>query len=176
MTSSVTGSSPLALDSVRLLAEGRSLLEGLDDAVFLGTPAVRLGAVASHFRHCLDFYLCFLRGLGRGAVDYDERTRDPRVESDRRRAVALAAELEGRLSALAADVEPRELAVERGNGTGALASQRSTVGRELQFLASHTLHHYALIGALLRLQGVEPGEEWGLAPATLEHRRRLAAR
>jgi uncharacterized damage-inducible protein DinB len=48
------------------------------------------------------------------------------------------------------------------------------VGRELQFLASHTLHHYALIAALLRLQGVEPGEEFGVAPGTLEHRRRLA--
>jgi hypothetical protein len=38
------------------------------------------------------------------------------------------------------------------------------------------VHHYALIGALLRVQGVDPGAEFGVAPSTLEHRRQLAAR
>ncbi len=168
-------SSQLALDSVRLLSEGRALLERLDDAVFVGLPAVQLGAVGSHFRHCLDFYLCFLAGLEGGRVDYEARARDPRIEGDRRRAKALAAELEARLAALAAEAEERELAVAGPSRDGSNGGYRSTVGRELQFLASHTLHHYALIAALLRLQGVEPGEEFGVAPSTLEHRRRLAA-
>ncbi len=175
----MAGRSELALDSVRLLSEGRTLLERLDDAVFVGRPAVQLGAVGSHFRHCLDFYLCFLRGLEAGAVDYEARGRDPRLEGDRRRAMALAGELEARLAALGAEFEAREfeareLVVLRGNGSGADGDQRSTVGRELQFLATHTLHHYALIAALLRLQGVEPGRDFGVAIGTLEHRRHLA--
>jgi hypothetical protein len=48
----------------------------------------------------------------------------------------------------------------------------STVARELQFLLSHTVHHYALIALILRLQGFEPGEEFGVAPSTLAHWRR----
>ncbi len=49
------------------------------------------------------------------------------------------------------------------------AWNRSSVGRELRFLASHTVHHYALIAALLRQRGVDPGESFGVAPATAAH-------
>jgi hypothetical protein len=31
------------------------------------------------------------------------------------------------------------------------------------------VHHYALIAALLRQRGFEPGEEFGVAPATAAH-------
>lgn len=169
-------SSLLALDSARLLAQGRAVLERLDDAVFLGTPQVNLGAVAGHFRHCFDFYRCFLVGLETGSVDYGARTRDPRLESERWRAVAVARELEASLAALPAAIEECPLAVVHGEGEEAEGWQVSTGGRELQFLSSHTRHHFALIGALLRFQGVEPGEEFGVAPSTLRHRRLLAAR
>jgi hypothetical protein len=43
------------------------------------------------------------------------------------------------------------------------------VGRELQYLLSHTIHHYAIIGSILRAQGVEPGPDFGVAPSTLRH-------
>jgi hypothetical protein len=48
----------------------------------------------------------------------------------------------------------------------------STVARELQFLLSHTVHHYALVALVLRLRGFEPGEEFGVAPSTLKFWRR----
>ena len=51
---------------------------------------------------------------------------------------------------------------------------RSTLRRELQFLLSHTIHHFALIGLLLSFHGVEPGEEFGVAPSTLKHWRSQA--
>ena len=43
----------------------------------------------------------------------------------------------------------------------------------MQFLLSHTVHHYALIGAILRLSGVEPPAGFGLAPSTLRHQQQL---
>jgi len=43
----------------------------------------------------------------------------------------------------------------------------STVHRELQFLGSHTTHHFALIAVLLRTLGHEPPAEFGVAPSTL---------
>ena len=42
----------------------------------------------------------------------------------------------------------------------------SSVERELQFLSSHTVHHYALIAVILRLNGVQPEEGFGVAPST----------
>ena len=45
----------------------------------------------------------------------------------------------------------------------------STIERELKFLVSHTVHHYAIIALQLRHQGVEPGPEFGVAPSTLRY-------
>lgn len=45
----------------------------------------------------------------------------------------------------------------------------SSVVRELAFLRSHTIHHYSLIAVLLRFEGIEPGEEFGVAPSTLRY-------
>ena len=46
---------------------------------------------------------------------------------------------------------------------------RSSVLRELDFLRSHTVHHYSLIAMLLRLHEIDPGAEFGVAPSTLRH-------
>jgi uncharacterized damage-inducible protein DinB len=47
---------------------------------------------------------------------------------------------------------------------------RSTVARELQFLLSHTVHHYALVAIRLRLAGREPAAGFGVSPSTLRFR------
>jgi hypothetical protein len=44
----------------------------------------------------------------------------------------------------------------------------SSLARELQFTLSHTVHHYALIALILRLQGFAPPADFGVAPATLQ--------
>ena len=43
---------------------------------------------------------------------------------------------------------------------------RSTLDRELRFIQSHTIHHFALIGWMLRALGVRIPEDFGLAPST----------
>jgi hypothetical protein len=56
-----------------------------------------------------------------------------------------------------------------GDPASASAWSPSSVGRELQALLGHTVHHYAIIALLLRVEGIEPGEEFGVAPSTLAH-------
>ncbi len=50
----------------------------------------------------------------------------------------------------------------------------SSVKRELQFLLSHTIHHYSLVAVALRAQGFEPGADFGVAPSTLRYWRKIA--
>jgi hypothetical protein len=45
----------------------------------------------------------------------------------------------------------------------------STIARELQVVASHTTHHYALIAITARSLGVEPDEAFGVARSTLRY-------
>jgi hypothetical protein len=48
------------------------------------------------------------------------------------------------------------------------------LGRELQFVISHTVHHAAMIAANCRARGLPIAGPLGVAAATLRHRRDAA--
>ena len=52
---------------------------------------------------------------------------------------------------------------------------QSTVHRELQFILSHTIHHYALISVICQLWGYAVPEGFGVAPSTLKHQQKSHA-
>lgn len=164
-------------DNIYFLRQGAALLEALGDELFTSQPPIRMSAVGAHLRHCLDTYTCFLAGLQTGRVDYDSRNRDPRLETDRAYALEALASIIRRLEASPLEEQDRPLlaAMDRGAGEqGEAAWSQTSVRRELQFLRSHTVHHYALIAAVLRVQGYEPPADFGVAPATLTYRRESA--
>ena len=168
--------SKLIADNLAALQQALDLLERFDDAQFNQTNgALALSSIGSHLRHCLDFYQCFLTGMAKGRINYDQRARDERVETNRLFAVAkIKAMIEG-LSQLPATVERREVEVLlEGSAEPANVAEwsHSSVKRELQFLLSHTIHHYSLIAVSLRAQGFEPGTSFGVAPSTLQYWRR----
>ncbi|MEL7059058.1 MAG: DinB family protein [Acidobacteriota bacterium] len=167
----------IAHQNIHFLEQGLELLASLDDACFVTVAQRGQGSAGAHLRHVLDYYRCFLGGLEDGAVDYDARSRDRTVETDRGAASAAIAEIVERLDALSESTFDRalEIKVDAAAWRDSGRLTHSTVGRELQFLLSHTVHHYALIAMLLRLQNVEPGDAFGVAPSTLEHRQRLDA-
>lgn len=159
-------------ESCALLRQGMLLLEELTDDLYTGCqPPYFTHSVGSHFRHVIDFYLCFLTGRDQGLIDYDHRVRDPHLASNRDLALLTLAALVGRLEQLteAADM-PLLVRLEADPSSVAdLTETSSSLGRELQFLLSHTVHHYALIALLLRLQGFAPPPEFGVAPSTLQY-------
>jgi len=163
-------------DNILYLQQGIELIERLDDDAYTSSPQGPFrGGVGSQFRHCIDFYSCFLRGLQDGRVDYSKRDRDPQIETDRGHAVQRTRELIdelGRMDAGAADGVLQIRADLPDSADAPHEWSRSTVLRELQFLVSHTIHHYALIVSLLMREGgrlpVELGD-FGVAPSTLDH-------
>jgi hypothetical protein len=161
----------------RVLGQGVELLEELDDRLYAetGGPPVQSG-VGAHFRHCIDFYQSFLAGVASGRIDYDRRERDLLVERDRAFAATklriVISELRSLTHVNGEEVVLISLEGEADDSSESSRWCRSTVARELQFLLSHTVHHYALVALALRLRGFEPGEEFGVAPSTLRHWRR----
>ena len=166
----------LTAGNVAFVEQLIELLDGLDDAVYTGTTELRMSAIGGHVRHCLEFYFCLLEGLESGCVDYDSRRRDVAIETDRAYARELAATVIDRMRAV--DLQqaemPIDVVMDREADTGGPGSCRSSVRRELVFLRSHTVHHFALIAAQLRLQGVDPGADFGVAPSTLAAGRALS--
>lgn len=165
--------------NLQLLAQGRELLERMEDSLY-GAELPHLAArpVGCHFRHTLDFYDRLLSGAAMGRVDYDARTRKQRIEEERGAALEEIERLRQGLEALSQCDPEQPIEVNLDNaleGTGEVIWSRSTLLRELQGLVSHTVHHYALIGILLKAKGFEPGPEFGVAPSTLEYERRSTA-
>jgi uncharacterized damage-inducible protein DinB len=154
-----------------ILGQAQDLLGGLDaPASAAPAPAAGLAGAGAHLRHVLDMYGCFLRGLASGRVDYEARVRDPRVETEREAGLAALAALRAELDALAAAPLPARLRVHGDTPVGHEAQRAwsdSTPERELQFLLNHTLHHWALIAAALRLHGRAVPREFGVAPSTI---------
>lgn len=156
----------LVADTIACIEQGLALLRRLSPAQYVAPQEDCFNStLGGHIRHNLDHYTCFLDGLPASRVNYDARNRDPLVETD----PAYAA---GRLEAAArglAAVAPadflRELAVKTDTGSEADPAQawtRSTGRRELQFLLSHTIHHYALIAIICHHMGVglTPPSAW----------------
>lgn len=149
----------------QVLRQGLELLGQLDDRVYreVNSPLLAYG-VGSHFRHCLDSYQCLLNGLASGRVDYDQRERDRRIETDRGWAMAHLEAIRSRLADLPAEAQ-LPLVARLDSPSWAVTS----LPRELQYLLSHTIHHYALIALMLRLQGSCPPDDFGVAPSTLDY-------
>jgi uncharacterized damage-inducible protein DinB len=155
----------LISDNMRFLQQGEWVLKRMDDALYHSkVPPFGQGGIGRHVRHVLDHYASFWDGLKCGRIDFDDRARDLDVEQNRSHALALFDLNRNRMmswSRMGPDLD-RSLEVCH-NG----AWCQSSVGRELQHLINHTLHHYALVAMVLRLQGVDVADDFGVAPSTV---------
>ncbi len=164
---------PFASDNIAFLRQGLDLLADLSDDEYVRSfPPSFVSPIGTHMRHIIDHYECLLAGLVTGNIDYDDRTRETSVETDRAAATAAIDSVIRRLEAIDQSLRDSELSVHMDFGGGpdeAGLYARSSVERELQFLVSHTVHHYALVAVMLRLEGREPVDGFGVSPSTLKY-------
>ena len=161
-------------DNIETLKQGINLIARLDDHLYTQpNHELSLSGVGAHFRHCIDFYHNFLNGVESGRINYDLRERDERLETNRLFAIDKLGALIADLS-LMSTMEGSRVVEALLEGTSDSDWSISSLKRELQFLLSHTIHHYALIALTLRSHGFDPGAEFGVAPSTLRHWRKTA--
>jgi hypothetical protein len=159
--------------NVYFIRQGISVLEILDDETYACNGHEHFSSgIGRHFRHVLDLYSCFTN-CENCRIDYDARNRNPRIESDRTFAISEAHRIidsiqKRTVSAIDSGIEEIEVSSNEGeNPSGVSPWCSSSITRELQYLASHTVHHYALIALIYKLQGGKPPEDFGVAPSTL---------
>lgn len=146
------------------------LLVSRDDFV-RGEPDLGLSSIGAHVRHVGDAVECLLTGMGNGRIDFDARTRDERLERDPALAVARLRDLALRVRRLDHECCPESVLVSHDAPSDtAIPVAASTPERELIFLASHCVHHWALVGVLMRKCGISPPSQFGVAVSTLRFR------
>jgi uncharacterized damage-inducible protein DinB len=162
----MSNASLVILDSLHFLEQGALVLKKMDDAVYeCLEPPFEQGGIGRHMRHVLDHFALFCDGVEEGVIDYDDRARDKGVEQSRLHALRLFDGLREKLDVWTGGSPNLEDGLRvRHNGTWCLSS----VGRELQHLINHTVHHYAFVALILRLKGVDVEGDFGVAPSTLQ--------
>jgi hypothetical protein len=164
----------------RLLAFNQQLI---DQALALvavhqaRSPLRYAGPVGSHLRHVIEHYEALVFPAAPGLVDYDNRPRDRELECNAALACERLLALRARLDMWVPQALHQPMQVHGQGGTAgefAFAAASST-GRELAFLASHTVHHFALIAPHCREHGIPTPAEFGQAPSTVAHARATSA-
>ncbi len=162
-----------------LTAPLRGLLEQIDafvaalpDGLYDAAPPAHLaGSIGGHVRHCLDHVAALTACPDQPTLDYDHRERGTAIERDPAAARDAVRRLSQQLEPL--DAMDAETPL---HATLALTPQHptrdyaTTLGREVAFVLSHTVHHQALLAAAAKAAGLTVPDGFGVAPATLAHR------
>lgn len=133
------------------------------------------GPAGAHLRHVAEHYEALVFPAQPGVVDYDARPRDIELETDMRVASRRLQSVHQALGQCTTARLHEALQVRgRGGPEGEFAFLvPSSLGRELAFLASHTVHHFALLCGYCQQHGIATPEGFGKAPATRAHERRV---
>ena len=162
----------LSLDNVRYLEQAVALLHTISDQTYAQSAPMNLGSsVGAHLRHCIDHYDNFLAGLSLARVDYDARRREVLLETSRAAGIEKLNQLIAGLRAVANQAD-QSLVVKMDCGDNEAEAcwwTDSSIRRELQFLISHTVHHFAIIQMVLIAGGTPVGSDFGIAPSTLRY-------
>jgi uncharacterized damage-inducible protein DinB len=159
------------LPLVAVLRQLADIIRAMTDEQYRRKPVgVVSSNVGGHVRHCLDHVEALLAGVDKGELSYDHRQRGTEVETSRTAALDVIRRQERQLLAFPPYSERRPLRL------SALVSSclpptevETTVGRELAFVLSHTVHHNALIAVMALTLGVHVPDRFGYAPSTIAH-------
>lgn len=162
----------LVRDLIATLHQGMELVSGVSACVYArGIAEIGASSVGAHYRHHLEHVQLLLSGLESGVVDYDRRERELRLETDQAHALARTAELMAAFEQMDAEALARPLQVVHrscvSDAEGARPTCESTLGREVLFVLSHAVHHYALMNVVAQLLGQQTDRTIGVMPSTL---------
>lgn len=159
--------------NIHALKEGAELILLLKKGQYTeGFKPAFQSTIGAHFRHVLEHYRCFVSQMVGGTFCYDKRERDQQLECDAEYALQTIDELITSVRDIDEANCMRPLMIEDEQTSAPVATN---LNRELLFLQSHTVHHYAIIGAMTRAFGNQPDEDFGVAIATRVHNDRVSS-
>ncbi len=166
--------------NIHFIQQGIELLTSVSDDLYTkNNGPYNKSGIGRHFRHIIEHYLSLIDNDFEGLIDYDARDRNLRLESDREFMIESLYGVITSLNTLNLDVSKLDQRIQvrsnEGIGEENTPLSESTIRRELQFLISHTVHHYALIGLILETLGFKPSDNFGVAPSTLKYEQQKQA-
>ena len=128
--------------------------------------------IGKHLRHIIELFQSLEKGYASGIVNYDNRKRDKRIETDKEFALSLLSEIEDGLNK-----EDKDLILESSydEDSNEVLTIRTNYIREVAYNLEHTIHHMALIRVGINdVSAIELPENYGVASSTIRHRQECA--
>lgn len=148
----------------KALAEGLAILGSLNSDNY--TKDLRptfQASIGAHFRHLIEHYQCFFDQLTGLKINYECRPRQAQLELDLPQAKSALEQLVKSFSCFPLKQANIECQLVDSQCDDEVLS---SIGRELLFLQAHTVHHYAIIAAMMRSLDLEVPSDFGVAIST----------
>jgi hypothetical protein len=128
-------------------------------------------SIGQHFRHIVDFYGCLNKGVAEGRLDYADRQRDARIETEPLYAASVLQDLFEKMRDLDESVMLEVVADFSADLNETRPVVPTSVGRELMYAYDHAVHHLAIIkmGLKSTSPNIEIDRNLGVAPSTVKH-------
>lgn len=132
----------LIVTSVNLLSQLEDMIEKITPADY-SKPSDRLNgsSIGQHVRHTLEFFICLEQGYRSGRINYDQRSRDHRIEKDKQFATDTIDQIKTFLRQHTGD---QALCLEFSYEEEK-TDVMTTYYREVAYNAEHTIHHMAIM-------------------------------
>jgi hypothetical protein len=156
---------------VSILEQLEGVVGQMSDADFT-RPSQALSniTVGQHLRHTIEFFLCLEMGFDEGVINYDKRSHDKVIETDRTMALAALGNIRYFIGKQVTD-RPLRLEVGYERHSEATVTIDTTYFRELIYNIEHAIHHMALMKIGIReiAPHVKLTNDFGIAVSTLRY-------
>lgn len=152
------------------LSENINLLQKLtNEELTLPFSELSNATIGEHMRHIIELLGELLNHYESGSINYDKRKRDIIIQSNTEEAIKTLKKYRSELD------KPNKSLSLRNNCFSATETLETNYFRELLYNLEHSIHHQALIKvALYRLPHIKISDSFGIAPSTLEYRKKCA--
>jgi uncharacterized damage-inducible protein DinB len=163
----------------QLIHASRSILNQLSDAIkqltdeefIMPSQTLSGSSIGQHLRHTLEFFICLEKGLATSVINYDKRSHDKAIETDRELALNVISRIN---SFVGKQKEDKMLILEASYNSGdEVASVTTSYFRELTYNIEHAVHHMAIMKIGIRevADRVLLPSDFGVAASTVRYRR-----
>jgi uncharacterized damage-inducible protein DinB len=136
-------------------------------------PSITLShsTIGQHLRHTVEFFICLEHGYKTGVVNYDNRTHDKLIETDRFLALNALYRIQEFISSIQID-QPLQLEVGYHPDNQESIVIETNFWRELTYNIEHAVHHMAImkIGIREAAPYVSLPIDFGVAVSTLRYK------
>jgi uncharacterized damage-inducible protein DinB len=156
-----------------ILKQLSDLVGQLNDADFTKpSKALSHSTVGQHLRHTIEFFICLEEGYQKGIVNYDKRSHDKLIETDRFIALDNLSRIHHFISLQQID-RPLQLEVGYHTSDECCISVATNYWRELTYNIEHAVHHMAImkIGVHEVSPHITLPPDFGVAVSTIRYKK-----